>query len=516
MKKLMSMVFIMMWVFLFSHQTLAYDGTPLVRINYLDLSKLVYRDDIEGSARTSESIVLKSNSTYTLVMSQGFLGRAWDYLDMTYVELEEASGSLYFNELLNVDQDNLRAHVTFQTVEGYIDLCVIPVDDQTNYEIILYEGEYADFPGFAPYVDNNDPLAYYGVLPIDYDEQPTLSMIQSYVIAKNPFGGTISSNLVYDTYSVSEKLPGTYQMVFEATYNDILKRYYLDINVYDLKAPDLSISGILSIPLMAKWTIDEIKQQVIMSDNVDTLDWTDLVVTNDSYSDATSLGNYQISFSVTDTAGNTSEIDVDIQLIDQTGPNIEGPSSIYLYTSDNVLTNAEIQNKFTFFDDIDGTNVTVSIITNEYQQMVVPGRYRVTFKAIDQALNETLFHVFIHVIENRGPVFEQNELIIEKTTADEMTESEIIDWLKNQLELSGYHVSNLMVLYNEYESHEKEKGSYYVYMSYELDGNEMTSRVRIDVEKKPIPLLWMVLPSTGLLAIGIGTFIIIKHKKIKY
>lgn len=516
MKKLLCMFFMTVCAFLFSHQTFAYDGTPLERINYLDLSKLEYNYAIEGSARSTESIMLKPNSTYTLVMSQGFLGRTWDYIDMTYIEIEEASGSLYYYELLNVDEVNSRAYFTFQTQEGQIDLCDIPVDDQVNYEIILYEGEYADFPGFAPYIDENDPLAYYGVLPIDYDQQPTLAMIQSYVIAKNPFGGTITSNLVYDTYSISQKLPGTYQMVFEAAYNDILKRYYLDINVYDLKAPELSISGPLSIPLMAKWTIDEIKQHVMITDNVDTLNWSDLEITNDTYSDATSLGNYQISFAISDNAGNTGIIDIDITLIDKTGPEIEGPSSIYLYTTDDALTNAEIQSKFTFIDDIDGSNVSVSIIANEYQQMVTPGRYLVTFKAVDQMLNETLFNVFIHVIENRGPVFEQSELIIEKTTADLMTESDIIEWLKSQLELSGHHATNLMVLYNEYENHEKEKGSYYVYMSYELDGEEMTSRVRIDVEKKPFPFVWIVLPSTAIFTIGIGTFIIIKHKKIKY
>jgi hypothetical protein len=516
MKKWLSMFLVTVCVFLLSHQTFAYDGTPLVRVNYLDLSKLEYNYAIEGSARTTESIILKPDSTYTLVMSQGFLGRTWDYIDMTYVEIEESSGSLYYYELLSVDVMNQRAYFTFETQEGHIDLCNIPVDGQVNYEIILYEGEYADFPGFSPYVDENDPLNYYGVLPIDYDSQPTLAMIQSYVIAKNPFGGTISSAIVFDTYTISSKLPGTYQMVFEATYHDILKRYYLDINVYDLKAPELSIGEILQIPLMEKWTIDEIKQQVTITDNVDTLNWTDLVVTNDTYSDATSLGNYQVSFSATDEAGNTGIIDVDIQLIDRTGPQINGPSAIYIYTTDQALSNAEIQSKFTFIDDIDQSNVTVSIITNEYQQTVTPGRYRVTFKALDQMLNESQFNVFIHVIENRGPVFEQTEMIIEKTTADAMSESEIIDWLKNQLELSGYHATNFTVLYNEYESHEKEKGSYYVYMSYEIDGQEMTSRVLIDVEKKPISWLWIVIPSSTLLSIGVGAFFLMKHKKIKY
>jgi hypothetical protein len=284
----------------------------------------------------------------------------------------------------------------------------------------------------------------------------------------------------------------------------------------DITAPTLSIDGTLEIPLKDKWTIDDIKKEVMINDNVDTLSWTDLVVTNDTYTDAESLGNYQISFSATDSSGNTNTIDISITLVDRQGPKITGPTSIYLYTSDATLSNADIQNKFTFNDDIDGANVTVSIITNEYQQTSTPGKYKITFKAVDQTQNVSLFNVYIHVIENRGPVFEHSELVIEKTTADAMTDQDVIDWLKEQLELSGIQATNIMVLYNEYETHEHEKGSYYVYMSYKVDGQDMTSRVRIDVEQKPVNVLWIIIPSSGLLIAGTTAFIVLRHKKVKY
>ncbi|HPG43297.1 MAG TPA: hypothetical protein PLJ98_05785, partial [Acholeplasmataceae bacterium] len=220
--------------------------------------------------------------------------------------------------------------------------------------------------------------------------------------------------------------------------------------------------------------------------------------------------------SATDSTGNTNTIDVSITLVDKQGPKITGPTSIYLYTSDASLSNAEIQNKFIFNDDIDGANVTVSIITNEYQQTSTPGKYKITFKAVDQTQNVSLFNVYIHVIENRGPVFEHSELVIEKTTADAMTDQDVIDWLKEQLELSGIQATNIMVLYNEYETHEHEKGSYYVYMSYKVDGQDMTSRVRIDVEQKPVNVLWIIIPSSGLLIAGTTAFIVLRHKKVKY
>jgi hypothetical protein len=106
--------------------------------------------------------------------------------------------------------------------------------------------------------------------------------------------------------------------------------------------------------------------------------------------------------------------------------------------------------------------------------------------------------------------------VIEKTTADAMTDQDVIDWLKEQLELSGIQATNITVLYNEYETHEHEKGSYYVYMSYKVDGQDMTSRVRIDVEQKPMNVLWIIIPSSGLLIAGTTAFIVLRHKKVKY
>jgi hypothetical protein len=53
-------------------------------------------------------------------------------------------------------------------------------------------------------------------------------------------------------------------------------------------------------------------------------------------------------------------------------------------------------------------------------------------------------------------------------------------------------------------------------MSYKVDGQDMTSRVRIDVEQKPVNVLWIILPTSGLLIAGTTAFIVLRHKKVKY
>ena len=513
MKKIWSIVILAMLIVLSSSKTFAFSGDPLERVNYLDLAVMEYNWRIPGYASSKHSIQLKPNAVHTLVLSRAFLGQDWDYIDLIEIELEETSGANYYCGPLSVDQINQRAYYTFTTIEGLIDISKLPVNSQHNYEAMIYAGEYEDFPGFVPYAEASEPTEYFGYIPLDYDNLPSTETLISYVNAKNPSGGIISKSVIFDDYSASSKLPGSYQMVFETEFNQIRRRYYLDVRVFDLTAPTLFISGALSIPVDEKWSIDQIKEQIVISDNADLLDETHLSIVSDSYTGADQVGSYLITFKASDLSGNTSTLDVTINLIDQTGPVIKGPSDIYLYTSDTPLKVQEVLDKLIINDAIDGLNVNVTIHLNEYNQTIIPGQYRIHVKATDSSDNVTIFIVKIHVIENRGPVFEHSELVIDRTTADEMSESEIIDWLKEQLNLLGYHATEISVLYNEYDSHEKKEGSYYVYLSYKLGEEEVTSRVRIDVKKRTIPVLYFILPIGGVIAIGLSAYFIIKHKK---
>lgn len=513
MKKIICFV-LCAWVFMITLQTVyAFNEEPLDYVNHLDLSKLEHMWDMPGYARTVEPMILKANQTYTLVMSEAFLGQHWSFPELMEIEMEENSGTPVYAERPVIDLVNMRAYMTFETGEGLMSILKMPVSDSMNYEAIVYEGVYADFPGFIPFVKQTEPLEYYGVLPLDVDQQPSLETIKGYVVAKNPFGGVISSTLIYDEYSSSTKQPGTYHMVFETVYHAIKKRYYLDVRVFDLTPPTLSFEGTLDIPVDQKWHLDDIKSEITIFDNVDSLTVSDLYIMSDTYSSATTVGSYQMTFGIVDQAGNQASIIVPINLVDRKGPNVKGPSSIYLYTTDSPLSNSQIQSKLIVHDDVDGSNVTVSISINEYNQTTTPGRYQVRFQAQDTQLNTTMFIVYVHVIENRGPVFEQSDLILLKTTADQMNEGEIIDWLRNQLNLSGYTVQNLHILYNEYDTNAQQKGSYYVYFTYDYEGETYTSRLRIDVEKQPLPWVPIVSSIGGCVVLASGIWIYLKRKR---
>lgn len=480
--------------------------------NYLNLSNLVMIPGDSGFAYTQNPILVKQNHQYTIVLDFGFLGQHSDWLGDIMISYEEIPSHDTYDLLILADFVNERAYVEFIPHEDYIHITSLPMIPE-NYNAMLYEGLYANFSGYEPYIDQSEEMTYYGVLPVDYDENMTAEQIKAYIHASDPDGTPLNITTESDDYSSGDKKPGSYEMVFMTEYNQIAKKYYLEVRVFDQAAPIIVDPGIISVPLSEKKSLNEIKEMISVSDNVDTLTYNDLTVTGDTYSIASTVGTYSITFQAIDSSFNQASRTVTVKLVDLSGPIITGPSDIYLYTTDAPLSVQQIKDYYTFIDDVDGTNVGVIFTIDSYQQTQIEGTYNITMKAVDQQLNFRLMNIKIHVIENRGPVFTTDEIILDIDTADAMTEQEIIDWFTNHTLSMGYDISHVRILYNEYENHRDEDGSYYVYLNYDVNGEAISSRIRLDVEDASqnynfMPYLLVGIPSIG----GLITLFIIKRK----
>jgi hypothetical protein len=518
MKKMMLFVLLCFIFVLFGNTgTFAgqYDELPKGK-NYLSLSNVRILDDPGDYSETIDPIRVKPSTIYTLVFDFNFLGQHTQDLDRIFVEIEEIHGYDLYTIYLSADYINELAYIEFTPGYEWIQFNLIPNGTQNAYNIMLYEGSYDDFDGFAPYISPSEIMIYQGLIPVDYDSLLTMDQIKGYITARNSLGHAMVYDVTSDSYSSSLKLPGSYQMMFEASHNLITKKYILDIRIYDLASPIISIPTPIEIPLAEKIDVNQIKSKLNITDNVDTIDTESLSILEDTYTEATTVGTYHILFEASDLSGNKSTLEVPVTLIDRKGPTIYGSQIIYLYTTDTPLTNAQILSRYNATDDVDGDGVSVSITFNVYNQTLVPGVYQISLTSTDSSLNVTNRTINIHVIENKGPVFETNDKVIEKSVADTMSDADIITWFKAQLELSGIQSSNVTILFNEYKSNEELSGSYYVYLTYETDGLEQTSRVRIDVveEEKTIPYILYISISSGLLIICFGVTFYVKKKRL--
>lgn len=488
------------------------DGYPIGK-NYLDLHNLIMKSDVPDYAYTKDPIQVKSNQMYTIVVDFAFLGQHSDWLGDIYISIEEIPSHDVQSFLLLGDMALERAYVEFVPQDNYVHIMDLPMMP-TGYNAIMYEGSYNDFTGFEPYLDMDEQMTFQGVLPVDYDDPMTLESIESYIHAKDPYGNSLSLTVGTDEYSSGTKMPGSYTMTFMATFNQITKAYQLEVRVFDQSPPVIHNPGTLMIPLSDKTPVQNIIDTLTVTDNVDTLFPSDLELVSDTYTAKNTVGSSSITVSVSDSSGNTSSLQIPINLVDQNGPTITGPDTLYIYTTDVPMTHSDILSYYTIIDDVDGTNVSIEFSTDEYLETLNPGIYAMTIKAYDTQANDRIKNIYVHVIENRGPSFSTDALILSVDAANAMTDDQIIDWFNEQTLSAGSNITNVSILYNEYDKHTSETGQYYVYLNYEEEGQTMVSRILVEVQAEEQPFSFMpYLEIGGIGILGLAIFFILRRKK---
>lgn len=493
------------------------DDSGPVGKNLLSLSNVI--SDLSGElGQTVHPMIFKTFTEYTLVVDEDYFDGTMNYAHIGELNVLSSNMSVCNFDIdadFKYDAQRRIGYSKIETLEcSSLHIKNIPLPKTNNYNIVLIEGSINDFNGFEPYLAHDEVLVYEGFLAVDYDFLYETSQIKEFITAKTADGVILSYDTLIDTYTASSKLPGNYHMKFVVEHHNITKSLLLDIRVFDLRAPEILLPQNMEIPLAQKLSIEEIKSQIAVTDNVDELNAQDLIIISDNYSSANLVGTYEITMSISDSSGNVATETLSIQLIDRLGPVITGPKQIFLYTTDDVLTDLKIIQKFKAIDDVDGPNVSIIITDNQYLQTKVAGIYDVRLSSTDSNHNTTVHDIKIHVIENRGPEFFMSNLIMEATLKNQLTEQEIIDWFKNQAFTNGYEVSQVRVLLNEYKDNQKNQGSYYVYLSYDLDQETYTTRVTVDVDDDQTPQIIMPIAiGSALILIGVTVVFIIKKKK---
>jgi hypothetical protein len=448
--------------------------------NYLDLRNMQRTDPRDIDMFTH--IRIKKNVTYTLVMDLAYIGvdnfSQDEYPYFTHCEKVNVNCQI---QDINVDLVNERWYYSFVSSVETLIFKDIPAMATEGYNIMLYEGTYAQFTGFEYYV-SNAPIMYSGVYLVDIDSPARESDIRGKLSVSDPKGGPIKMELMGGNYNDSNPQLGEYVLQYRATDAMTNTSYFeMVIKVIDRTKPSIDGIDFYNIEHGTPWVLNDILRQLTVSDNVSNLTTSNIVVKSDNYSTSNQkTGTYEIVLSLKDDSLNETTKTIQIRVTDTKPPMIYGPDVIYTYLSDGPRTLEQITSLYTAIDNHDG-DITNKILIqlSDYNGTLIKN-HTIYVRCTDAAGNQTLRTVHLHVIDDTAPIFHTTEYVLSIDVYEEMTRDEVIAWLESQLHQSGVSPRNIKILLDETEHLQSKRSQAFIYYSYEIDGVSYQSRIAVN------------------------------------
>lgn len=228
---------------------------------------------------------------------------------------------------------------------------------------------------------------------------------------------TVPKVIMYDDFSSSYLIPGSYTVgiqVKDSSGN--IKNVTLSIEVIDDVKPTILGPTSLSYSYTDVPTVEELKELLTASDNVDVLTTSDITVSSDTFSSRTSdIGSYQLTFQLIDSAGNETVHTMTVEGIDDIPPVIYIDQ--YIVTLDTASTFTEqdalrllLNNNELAQDDYEITTLKNEYLGNEGNTGMYV--YRMQFKNSKGEIYEKDFQINVQeTIEEENDIMVRNIII---------------------------------------------------------------------------------------------------------
>jgi hypothetical protein len=419
------------------------------------------------------------------------------------------SQSTYVNGRVT-EQDNCvvgqsRTYCTFHTdaLESGIDIRFYAYYMDVyhdNHEMDGFQLEEGTSPTtYAPYVipDDSTPPEIYGESAY-YTSHTTFealsTIINTHFTAYDEIDGDVSNRLLIeqDTYSSNEQIVGMYPITLSVSDTSGNRTTYeFSIIVQDTVAP--TIEG----PDEVFVDYDDLPQ--IRSLVRDNFFWGDdyddrlspYFIIDDYTMNVTSIGRYDVTFSITDSSNNSTQKSFQVVVEDVSAPLFKGNTQLTSYCS-NPLSTSSILDQLLIqdnYNDIDALDVDVLSNTFDGNEDVV-GTHEIQLSIKDESLNETQVTLTVDVIDDVNPVFDG------PTTLDvSYTEPLTLDTIKALYFVSDnadvLSNSDIVILSDSYTSNESTIGTYTVDLKVEdSSGNLTTKQLVISVIDDIPPVIY--------------------------
>lgn len=242
-------------------------------------------------------------------------------------------------------------------------------------------------------------------------------------------------------------------------------------------------------------TVAEITSYISAYDETDGSITHLITIDNDGYTgNGNILGNYEIEYSVTDSAGNTAYLTVTVFVKDVLAPETTDKTASVSYADTFNLSNyLSTQAKDMFADNYDSDeDLTIVIQNDDYTaNKTIVGDHVVQFKATDTSGNVSYAELTISVYDDVKPVF-SGPASITKATTETLTLSEIKAMLSANDVVDGSLTSSIQVVTDDFTGRGNIVGSYDIQFSVvDSAGNIAYHTVTINVVDDIPPVFYV-------------------------
>lgn len=212
------------------------------------------------------------------------------------------------------------------------------------------------------------------------------------------------------------------------------------------------------------------------------------VVVDDYSGNETTVGFYDVTLEVKDTAQNTTTYEFTVVVGDRRDPVITGPDTIYLDLTDDISVREIIEEEFDIVDEYDGVITSFTMLEDEYTNNVgIPGKYDVGFRAKDSSGNAQQASFYIVIEDLDGPVYTGDAQFI-SLLSDPIFTEDIISVLEFSDNFSSYENIATEILTNELKDNETTVGTYLIEVRLTDEQNNHTVvEIEIDVQDDIFP-----------------------------
>ena len=387
----------------------------------------------------------------------------------------------------------------------------------------------------SPYFVGSDTIVSY------FDQPITLAEIQSSLTAYDDIDGNLTSNITVksDNYTGNSDTLGTYQIVFSVSDNSSnTTELTVNVEVVDILPPVFSDIGKIFAVFPNTYSVTDVKAMLSASDHYDGDISDSITYMSDNYIENSEVvGEYQMTFVVTDSSGNSTEYVQIIEVIDDQSPVISGSESINIGYN-QLLTTDIVKNGLSVVDNYDDSQDLEIVLENDTysSNSNLLGQYEMEFSVTDSSGNKSYKTVVINVVDEIGPIvyFDTSIIQIYSDTIMSLPDFAKLMFHTNELDPTKYYFITTRL--DTYSKHYNIPGTYHMHIDFEDENGEITKReFRIEVIdrnydyiyvpqpvlEKPITgihsRLLYVLGSSSLLmssSFGLLTYQLLKRKKI--